>query len=355
MYVSVRCHTAPPVPEPPSFDGRLTCGRLGLFRESCALRGRPTPHNTKFVGRAVTERAHKTPGRRPPECSARASASRNARARSIGMSAVALIASVQTSVAAALARGVSLDSIESRLAACCSDLNMMNGAKGNLLVTTAGDPTRSAPRRRPEPRLSPVATGSPSSAAAAAASPGAVPPKQSSPGRRQLLPPSGLTPRVGGDGGGSPDPARSPSTASKSKLAPIARADSLTPSTDLPSASPALSISASTPALGATLTRTSSRSGRRGASGRIETAASLLVESHSLRDEVMAVTYDRCPLDVYTHRLDEFLRLGKQRSQLEKDQKGLGNPTITLPLNLPDFEDELRARERRKLQLTRVE
>jgi len=84
---------------------------------------------------------------------------------------------------------------------------------------------------------------------------------------------------------------------------------------------------------------------------RTETAVALIAETKALRHEVRDITHDRCPLDVYSNRLDEFLRLGKQRSQLEKDQKGLGNPTITLPLNLPDFEDEVKARERRRLHM----
>jgi len=75
------------------------------------------------------------------------------------------------------------------------------------------------------------------------------------------------------------------------------------------------------------------------------------METNFLRHEMRDTTQARCPMDVYSSRLEEFLRLGKQRSQLEKDQKGLGNPTITLPLNLPDFEDELKARERRRLCL----
>ena len=257
-----------------------------------------------------------------------------------GMSAVALIASVQASVAAALARGVSIEAIESRLAACCSEMNMMTaGTKRNLFVGAAAEASP-VPRRRPgagEPRLSPVAMDNAPSAVTA----GTAPQKQGSPGRRQQLPPSGLTPRNPAESGAgvSPDPARSPSTPSKSKLTPIAKAESLGASTSAPQLSVPSSLGKASAAQGTLKTPKS--------------AASLVVESSSLRKDLISVTHERCPLDEYTRRLDEFLRLGKSRSQLEKDQKGLGNPTMP-SFNLPDFDEELRARAKRKMLLTSI-
>jgi len=257
-----------------------------------------------------------------------------------GMSAVALIASVQASVAAALARGVSIDAIESRLAVCCSEMNMLTaGTKRNLLVGAAAEASP-VPRRRPgagEPRLSPVAMDNAPSAVTA----GTAPQKQGSPGRRQQLPPSGLTPRNPAESGAgvSPDPARSPSTPSKSKLTPIAKAESLGASTSAPQLSVPSSSGKASAAQGALKTPKS--------------AASLVVESSSLRKDLISVTHERCPLDEYTRRLDEFLRLGKSRTQLEKDQKGLGNPTMP-SFNLPDFDEELRARAKRKMLLTSI-
>lgn len=47
--------------------------------------------------------------------------------------------------------------------------------------------------------------------------------------------------------------------------------------------------------------------------------------------------------------LEERVRLASSKSRLELDEKGLGNPTILLPLNLPDFEEEVKAREKRKM------
>ena len=66
---------------------------------------------------------------------------------------------------------------------------------------------------------------------------------------------------------------------------------------------------------------------------------------HQLRDYA---TTRLCPLDMYAAKLPEFLKMGKQKSQLEKDEKGMGNPIITLPLNLPDFAAEHKARRERK-------
>ena len=124
------------------------------------------------------------------ECALRGCVSAHGRVPLLGgMSAVALIASVQASVAAALARGVSIDAIESRLAVCCSEMNMLTaGTKRNLLVGAAAEASP-VPRRRPgagEPRLSPVAMDNAPSAVTA----GTAPQKQGSPGRRQPLPPS---------------------------------------------------------------------------------------------------------------------------------------------------------------------
>eukprot|EP00900_Chrysochromulina_parva_P018018 jgi/Chrpa1/26217/Chrysochromulina_OHIO_Genome00010925-RA len=139
--------------------------------------------------------------------------------------------------------------------------------------------------------------------------------------------------------GVSPDPARSPSTPSKSKLTPIAKAESLGASTSAPQLSVPSSSGKASAAQGALKTPKS--------------AASLVVESSSLRKDLISVTHERCPLDEYTRRLDEFLRLGKSRTQLEKDQKGLGNPTMP-SFNLPDFDEELRARAKRKMLLTSI-
>jgi len=77
-------------------------------------------------------------------------------------------------------------------------------------------------------------------------------------------------------------------------------------------------------------------------------ASALIVESSALRESVRDNVQARAPLDVFSRRLEDLMRESRRRSQLEKDQKGLGNPSITLPLRLPTFEDELKARKKKR-------
>jgi len=265
------------------------------------------------------------------------------------MSTLTLVRGVQAAVASALARGISLDQLESRLEIAAEEINKLKPPP-----KTPVSSLRKAPGPRAHERLSPVSTiplvvTSPPTTAEA---------KQSLP-RRGALPSSGLTPRK--DAAASPtSPGKSErSPTSKSKLAPIGRADSSSPvmSRGDPAASLAPSASAPSlqPAALASLATTQrspgSRGSRRGFT-RTETAAALIMDSTIVRHEMRSITHDRCPADIFTSRLDELLRQGRARSQLEKDQKGLGNPSIALPLNLPDFEDEVKTRERRRRENT---
>lgn len=223
------------------------------------------------------------------------------------MSTLSLLSSTQSAVATALARGVSIAQVEKCLAAVISEISQLqpdysaeDRIDEELQLVSSAPPTAISRARPPLP---------------------------------DVLPPPSLA---------STPIKLLPVTAPPSTAIPLA------PVTPPPSTAIPLALSASAPNLGLESVSPSAKPKKHRLRDTASATSRLVVDTSLLRHQARDSLLGRCPLDIYTTHLQDFLRESKKRTLLEKEQKGLGNPIIG-ELKLPSFTDELKARERRRL------
>lgn len=269
-------------------------------------------------------------------CPSAASVGHHSHAIMTGTVAVVDVRSVATAVAAALASGVQAAQVEQLLSTCVKDLARLtvgNGSAGH--GTDQGEQLHIFSARQ----IGQETDGE------AGDELGASKARQ-----RAALPPSGLTPRRIFEPAPMQDlpPRPATSMATVGRLAPVRRTllDGSASSASSPNLREQLA-SAPSSAHQAGRSREASLQGPLQYKTAVS-ASALILESSALRASVRDNVQARAPLDVFSRRLEDLMRESQRRSQLEKDQKGLGNPSITLPLRLPTFEDELKARKKKK-------